>query len=250
MDVKCTQCGAKVPIEEDTSFIRCPYCETALYVETDRTVKHYYMQSHVEPNDVTPQIQRKLSYQEIKDEISLGETRDFYFPFWRLDTKMGRSIMIPAAMPPIEDLASIKPPAGDLKLYSEEIGEKHEMQEPSLLLEDAVIEAQKAIGVKEIVKFTAASIVHLPFITVHYACHDNEYQAVIEAVSGEVYADDWPAASAFKKDLALGWIAALAFALFALEAALVPWLPVTLALYACTAAGIYFLARSALEKIG
>jgi len=59
MDLKCTQCGGQTPSSEDTSFVRCPFCETALCLETDRTVSHQYPPASV-PNDLGPRLKLRF----------------------------------------------------------------------------------------------------------------------------------------------------------------------------------------------
>jgi DNA-directed RNA polymerase subunit RPC12/RpoP len=61
MEITCTQCGAKAPIEPETEFLRCPYCETALYLESDKSVKHFLMTPAVSGPDLGPLLQRQLS---------------------------------------------------------------------------------------------------------------------------------------------------------------------------------------------
>lgn len=249
MEIKCTQCGGDVPIEEDAGFIRCPFCETALYVETDRTVLHYYMSVQVAVDDIGLTIARKLSYMEIKDPVAVQSSSVIYFPFWRLDTLMGGALTVPAATTPIEDLDVLKSPAGDLKLYSKKLEEDFPVVEPEVLLENALVEGQKIIG-SESAKFRSASLVHLPLHEVEYICQGREYRVFVEAISGEVFGDSWPAAPQKQKDRALGRIAALAFGLFLVESALIPWFWVLLPAYAATGYGVYFLARRTLRKMG
>ena len=68
MEIKCTQCGGKAPIEEDADFIRCPFCETALYIDADRSVKHFYMDPAVAD-----------SAGEIIDGMIAGDSRFFFY---------------------------------------------------------------------------------------------------------------------------------------------------------------------------
>src|SRR3990172_13112248 len=118
MDIKCTQCGARVPIETETAFTRCPYCETALYVDADQTVKHYYLPPQAALQDLGPMIGRRLSRQEIKDPVTLVSAALTYFPFWRLDTAMGRPGPLPAAQPAAGDFFNPKNPPGDLQRFN------------------------------------------------------------------------------------------------------------------------------------
>jgi hypothetical protein len=249
MNIKCTQCGAKVPIETDTSTIRCPFCETALYVETDRTVMHYYMDPQVQAADLGPVIQRKLSYLEIKDPVNIN-TRDLlYFPLWRFDTGLGTSVMVAGAMPPVEDMFVVKPPAGPVRLFSPELAVDNEVVEPEVMLEDAAADAREVLGPGS-VKFKSAAVVHLPFYKVTYTCQDSKNEAFVEAVSGEVFAEDWPSAPYKEKDRVLGMIAVATFAIFLVEAVAIRHPGLTLLAYAPTAAGVYFFARNTLKKMG
>ena len=249
MNIKCTQCGAKVPIEKDSDFIRCPYCETALYVDTERTVKHHYMAAQAQTKDLGPMVARKLSYLEVVDPVTVGKWSFFYFPFWRVDTSLGGSVVIAAATPPCEDMLQISMPAGDLKLFAPELAAEHEVTEPEMLLDDALIEAQKILD-NPAVKFTAASLIHLPMYRVEYRCQNQDFVAVVDAITGDAFADEWPAMPQKQKDRMLGGIALAAFALFFLEAAFLPWTWAIIPAYALTGAGIYYLARNTLRKMG
>ncbi|HUT54869.1 MAG TPA: hypothetical protein VM658_15870 [bacterium] len=249
MDIKCTQCGAKVPIETDTRFVRCPYCETALYVDADQTVRHYYFSPQAALNDLQPMISRKLSYMEIKDPVEVGSAALVYFPVWRFQTASGKSVVVPAAMPPLEDLFNVKVPAGDPRVFTPELAVDHELIEPEVMLEEAADEARALIGVEE-AQFSSSALVHLPLFRVDYTCQAKKHEALVDAVSGEVYADDWPSAPQKQKDRALGLIALLAFVLFLLEAAALPRMWMLLVAYAATAGGIYALARGTLRKMG
>ena len=72
----------------------------------------------------------------------------------------------------------------------------------------------------------------------------------MEAVSGEVFAEDWPAAPYREKDRVLGMIAVATFVLFLVEAMVISHPGLTLLAYAPTAAGVYFFARRTLKKMG
>lgn len=249
MQIKCTQCGGAVPIEEESDFLRCPFCNTALYVETDRTVRHYAMDPQVSAADLAPIIQRKLAHLEIPDPVQVTGSKLRYFPFWRFETETGATFTVPAAAPPLEEMARIKSPAGDLKLFSPDLAATPDFVEPEYLLEDATDDARQLNDLPDAV-FPVAALLHLPLHDVSYLCQDTPRRAVVEAVSGEVYADDWPAGPQKKKDRVLGRIALLTFALFLLEAAFLPGFWLVLAAYALTGTGVFFLARNTLRRMG
>jgi len=249
MEINCTQCGAGIPIEEDSEFLKCPYCDTSLYVETDRTVKHYYITRNLGKDDLSPVIQRKLSYLEIKDKVEVSKSHMAYLPFWGLVTSGGKTIVIPASAPPLEDLDHVKIPAGDLKLYNDQLEQDNEVVQPKLLLEDAALEARNVLGDQK-ATYSSASLIHLPMFAVSYYCRGMRYRALVDAVSGEVYADDWPAAPQKQKDKVLGIIAAIAFFLFFVEAAVIPGFGWVILAYAVTGTAMYFLAWTTLRKMG
>jgi len=249
MDIKCTQCGGQVPIAEDTAFVRCPFCETALYVETDRTVPHQYLPATLAEKDLGMYLQRRLAQFEYEDPVKLKKARLVYFPFWRFDLATGKSHAVPAAVAPYEDLRRLKLPAGSYKLFDAAALEPHQVIGPEVLLEDAAEDARVEIG-NEAVNFTGAGLVHLPFYFITYQAGSRDFTAVTDAAAGETYADEWPAGAQKVKDRALGLIAALCVALFLLESALLPNIFFTLLAYAVTAIGIYFLARSTLTRMG
>ncbi len=256
MEIKCTQCGGSVPIEYDSVFIRCAFCETALYVDTDQTVKHFVMLPQVAGNDIAPIIQRELSYMEIKDPVTVIKTDLHYFPFWRLENNKGRAQNIPAASPLIEDMSEIRFPAGEFKLFSDELVNEKSVVEPEVTFEDAVTEGKKSTnGPAD--KFTSASITHIPFFIVNYACQKMDHEAVVEGVSGTVYADGWPVAPQKQKDRRLGLIAFMSVALFLFEASFPSFLPVSanvgiimsLGMMIVTGVLVYYYSMNMLKKM-
>lgn len=249
MDIKCTQCGGQVPIQEDTAFVRCPFCETALYVETDRTVSHQYVPAGLAEKDLEVYLKRQLAQYEYVGSVELKKRRLAFFPFWRFDLPTGKSIAVPAGIAPYDDLRRLKMPAGSYKLFDPAALEPHEVIEPAVLLEDAAEEARAECGNEE-VKFTGAALVHLPFFLYTYAAGSREFAAMTDAAAGQTYADEWPAGAQKNKDRTLGLIAALCVFLFLLEAALLPNIALTLPAYLVTAVGLYYLARSTLTRMG
>ncbi|MFO8058632.1 MAG: hypothetical protein R6V10_15205 [bacterium] len=249
MEINCTQCGAGVPIEEDSEFVRCPYCETALYVDTDRTLKHYYFVPQVAEKDLPYNLGRKLAYMEIDEKVNITSVRLVYFPFWRLHLATGGILAVPAAPPPVEDLFEYKFPAGDLKLFNHDILSEHETVDKELALEDAVMEARKDLDPDK-ARFSDAALVHIPIYDVSYTCRNSKNRAVVDAVSGNTFADEWPPAPQKHKDRVLGWITALSLGLFTIEAALIPGVLFLAPAYALTGAGLYYYTKRTLTKMG
>jgi hypothetical protein len=256
MEIKCTQCGGSVPIEYDTVFVRCPFCETALYVDTNQTVKHYIMLVQSGEGDIAPIIQRELSYMEIKDPVTVIKADLHYFPFWRLENNKGGALNIPAASPLLEDMYEIVFPSGEFKFFSDDLANGKSVTGPEVTLDDALVEGEKLIA-DDSEKFTSASITHLPFYMVNYSCQNEEHEAVVEGISGKVYADGWPAAPQKQKDRHLGLIAFIAITLFFLEAFFPSFLPVSanvgilmsLGMMIVTGVLIYYYSMNTLKRM-
>ena len=51
MTIKCTQCGADVEVQQDETFIDCPYCASALFLDKRKVVFHYVIASNFKPNE-------------------------------------------------------------------------------------------------------------------------------------------------------------------------------------------------------
>jgi len=249
MEIVCTQCGAQVTIGEDTDFIRCSFCDTALYVDAEQTVRHYVLEVLRNADDLPLLIKRSLSYMEIKDPVAVRRSNLIYFPFWRLVLASGYALALPAANPPCEDLADMKMPAGKLRRFSAEAVEGRELIEPDVMVEDAKAAAAQLIDQPE-PKFESASLCQIPFYRVEYRCQERDHFCLVSAVSGEVFADEWPAAPQKDKDRALGMIAAAALILFLLAAALIPGFWPVLAAYLAIGSGIYFVSRKMLRNLG
>jgi len=135
------------------------------------------------------------------------------------------------------------------KFFDQNILHEEEVVEKELTLEDAVMEARKDLD-SDKARFSDAYLVHIPFYKVSYTCRNSENEAMVDAVSGDTFADEWPPAPQKQKDRVLGWITGLSLGLFLLEAALIPGILLLAPAYAVTGAGIYFYTKRTLNRMG
>jgi DNA-directed RNA polymerase subunit RPC12/RpoP len=247
MKIRCTQCGAEISIEEDAGFIQCEYCGTHLFVELDRTVRHYSIQSNLGEKSVAPAISRHLSRMELNLPVEIINSELSYFPFWNFTTDQGRRVAIPAATSSIESLGQVTIPAGDLRFFDPGKIPASQIIPPETLLESALSQF-KGLGLKDDVK--ESSLIHVPMFLVTYRYQDMEYEAAVEAVTGNVYSDEYPPLPVHEKDRFFGMMMAVTLALFILEGVIIKGFWLTLLAYAITSIPLYFGIRFLLKGKG
>jgi DNA-directed RNA polymerase subunit RPC12/RpoP len=247
MKVRCTQCGAEIPIEEDAGFIQCEYCGTHLFVEVDRTVQHYNFRPRMEAGSLASTIMRELSRLELTLPVEITRAELVYFPFWQITTEQGRNVTIPGAITTIENLAGVTIPAGDLKFFDPENIPSGKIIPPETLLDGALAQF-KGLNLRDEVKESA--LIHLPVFLVSYRYQDNSYEAAVDALSGNVYADEYPPLPIRDKDRFFGLMMLVTMLIFVLEGVLIRGFGFTILAYALTGVPLYFGIRALLKSKG
>lgn len=200
MQIKCTQCGADVTVQQDETFIDCPFCGSALYLDKKKVVFHYVINSNFKPNEAEGNLKRWMAgNQTVKDldqKAVMGKSNFYYFPVWYFKVKdaSGDKIYIqPAASTSVSEIKKLSIPAGALKFYEKDQYNDDQMVAPDVLLDSARAWLQTT-GV-DINNIAEAALVHIPFYQFHYTYNNNTFTAVVEASSGQVYANIYPAKS-------------------------------------------------------
>ena len=246
MEIKCTQCGAGVEISEESGFIVCPYCDSRLYIESDRTVRHFYLKPEVKPGEVAGVISRELFKQELKGEVSVVSVEPVFIPFWLIHLKQGE-MRFPAAELANPELKDCAIPAGKLLPYEPELERKCKVEMPALSLEDL---KQKPAMKETADSIERADLIHLPFYRVAYQYGGESFQAMVDAGQGKFYAERLPRGLSHEKDrYFLGLFAVLSL-VFLLEAFFIPGFWFVLLAYAATGALAWYLVGKALEQKG
>jgi predicted RNA-binding Zn-ribbon protein involved in translation (DUF1610 family) len=193
----CTQCGGELHPDEGQMFVTCPYCASTVYVDKARVVFHWYLAPTLDEAKARGALARWMAgNQTVKDldkksrlvAVSFG-----YFPVWlfkRRTTAGKEEIFIePAAATSVSELKTLKLPAGDLKKYAPAI--TPEAVEPSVPLQ-AAITWLEGRGVRRD-EMAEQSLVHIPIFTIKYAYQNQPYTAIVEAGTGGVFANIFPA---------------------------------------------------------
>lgn len=212
MEIRCTNCGADVPIGASTSGVICSYCETALFVGRQQGISHLVMSGYVSAEDAVLRLGRFLSQKEFSSAIEVEERKEFYFPFWQLSPKQGGKKIFWAGRTPLcDELASIPALGGETGKQTPMDIADHLLLQPHILLEEALVSANSAKenyrqeNVFEDSK--SAALIHVPFYKIRYSVHGETHVAFVDKVMGAVYADELPASPQRKKSRALAGVA-------------------------------------------
>ena len=200
MQIKCTQCAADVDVQQDETFIDCPFCGSALFLDKKKVVFHYVIENNFKPNEAEGNLKRWMAGNHtVKDldiKAQMAKTAFYYFPVWYFKVKdaQGDRIYIqPAATTSVSEIKKIQIPAGALKFFEKTKHNESEMVEPDVLYDSAKTWLQNS-GI-DLEKVTEAALVHIPFYQFYYNFNNQTYTALVEASSGQVYANIYPAKS-------------------------------------------------------
>lgn len=217
--IACSQCGGELHPDEGQVFLACPYCKATVYLDKSRVVFHWYVAPTLKEQDAVAALYRWMSgSQTVKDldtKARLQEQTFQYFPVWYFKWKgqgEDQTALQPAAATSVSELASLKIPAGDLRKYDAALDAQS--VPPSVPLEAGLEWVRNkypgaSAGMEEM------SVVHIPLYFFKYIFSDQIYTAVVDAASGTVLANLYPAKHETPY-LMVGGITALVFLCLAL----------------------------------
>jgi predicted RNA-binding Zn-ribbon protein involved in translation (DUF1610 family) len=194
--VFCTQCGGELHPDEGQSFLTCPFCGSAVYLDKSRVVFHWYLASTLDEARARSALARWMAgNQTVKDLdkksrlLSIGFE---YFPLWYFKRRQpgGKELLMlePASATSISELRRLVLPAGDLRKYDTSLDSQ--AHAPSVPLQAALDWlSQRQVPAREIIE---QALVHIPLFTCKYAYQDKEYTAVVEGATGAVFANIYP----------------------------------------------------------
>jgi hypothetical protein len=193
----CTQCGGELHPDEGQIFLTCPYCSSTVYLDKSQVVFHWYLASTLDEAKARSVLARWMGgNQTVKDldkKSTVTEATFQYFPMWvfKRRTPDGQETVLlePAAAISVSELRKVNLPAGDLRKYDSSLDAQ--AVSPTVPLE-AALQWQEERNLPEnqvIEKF----LVHLPVYFFRYDYKGKGYLAVIEAGTGQVFANLFPA---------------------------------------------------------
>jgi len=193
--LNCTQCGGELHPDEGQVFLTCPYCTATIYLDPSQVVYHYHLAPTLDAQQATGALFRWMSgNQTVKDldkkaQVS-GQTFS-YFPVWHFvwRSASGEQVALqPAAATSVTELTSLRVPAGDLHPYDPALDAQS--TPPTVPLEAArtwLMQAQPGAEVRQ------SALVHIPIYVFKYVYKGQTFTALVEAGTGAVMANIFPA---------------------------------------------------------
>ncbi len=181
---------------EGEIFLSCPYCRATVYLDKSRVVFHWAVAPTVNDQAAQASLRRWMAgNQTVKDldrKARLAGQTFQYFPLWYVKVaQAGRETVYlePATAIAITEIKRLSVPAGDLKPY--DAGLDAQARPPDIPYE-AVLQRLEERDIKSDAVREAA-LVHVPLYTFKYTFDGRGYTAVVDAVSGQVFANIFPA---------------------------------------------------------
>lgn len=194
----CTQCGGELYPDEGQRFITCPFCSSTVFIDKSKVVFHWYIASTYDDEKARSALFRWMSGNDtVKDLDKKAQVigKSFaYFPLWyfkRIDQHSKETILLePAAPTAISEIKTMQLPPGDLVKYTPNIDA--DAEQPTIPLESALerVVENELIPRQEIIE---SAIVHVPLYRFKYKFQGRDYTALVDAASGKVMANIFPA---------------------------------------------------------
>jgi hypothetical protein len=212
--VTCTQCGGELHPDEGQIFLTCPYCSSTVYLDKSRVVFHWYLASTLDEAKARAGLARWMSGNETVKDLDMkaevtGSTFE-YFPIWyfKRRTALGKEeiVLEPAAATSVSEIRRLPLLAGDLRKYEDSLAAQ--AVNPTVPLEAALSWAEaRQIPRQEIAEI---ALVHLPLYSYKYNFLGRPYTAIVEAGTGRVFANIYPAKAEAPYQM-VGGLSALVF---------------------------------------
>lgn len=212
-EIRCTKCGAPIPLDAGVKFVKCSHCGTQLYIDKSGAGFFYIMPFLVQKAEAEGTFRRWTAGAKMARDLERGaqitDFKQLYFPVYLFRRSVGgqeKVFVEPAKSTTMPGLHSLKVPAGDLKIFDEHYSTGGvELTKPD-------IEMTAYLGNLEGTPLEQA-LVFFPIWAIQYEFRGNKYPAVIDGSSGEVYTGQYPTRKAAPYLL----IAAAAFGVFFIE---------------------------------
>ena len=210
----CTQCGGELHPDEGQIFLTCPFCSSTIYLDKSQVVFHWQLAPTLDESKARAALSAWMAGNEtVKDldkKASLTGSSFEYFPVWYFmrRTPGGKEEILiePAAATSVSEIRSLRLMAGDLRKY--DVALDAQSQAPTVPLQ-AALDWMKEGEIPE-TEIIEKSLVHIPVYTFKYLFQGNAYTALVEAATGSVLANIYPA-KAEAPYLLVGGLTAMVF---------------------------------------
>jgi hypothetical protein len=212
--VKCTQCGGELHPDEGQIFLTCPYCSSTVYLDKSQVVFHWYLASTLDEARARAALAEWMSGNETVKDLDkkaqvIGSSFE-YFPIWYFKRRSAHGkeeiALEPAAATSVSEIRRLPLLAGDLRKYEDSV--EAQATPPTVPLDAALRWAEaRQIPRHEIAE---TALVHLPLYTFKYNYVGQPFTAIVEAGTGRVFANIYPAKAEAPYQM-VGGLSALVF---------------------------------------
>jgi predicted RNA-binding Zn-ribbon protein involved in translation (DUF1610 family) len=194
--LKCSQCGGELHPEEGQIFLTCPYCSATVYLDKSQAVFHWYLTPTLNAEQAGQNLARWMAGNETVKDLDkkaqvIGQTFQ-YFPLWYIKRlvqgKEGVELQLAAATS-VTELSHLPLTAGDLKSYEPSV--EPQCVTPTIPLQTVLAHTIESGGPGT--QVSESALVHVPIFTFKYVFKNQPFTAVVEAASGKVLANIYPA---------------------------------------------------------
>lgn len=242
MKVKCSQCGAEIPVPADATLLQCPYCDTALVIEAGDALFRVVMPPTINASAAIDHLRRFMAGTQtvagLDSKARIGDSELLYFPFWafRVETNAGERVVLePAAPSSLQGIQGMTLPPGESGGRTQDGAVDAPVIQPEVPLATA---RQWMISRLGEVQVRRTVLYHLPMFRFSYEYRGRSYRAAVDGVSGQVFPADFPV----KAEAPFVAVAALAVGVFSIEGLAISNLALKAFVYAVSAIPILLLA--------
>ncbi|MEN8164156.1 MAG: hypothetical protein ABFS37_08505 [Acidobacteriota bacterium] len=242
MQVRCSQCGADIPVPADAALLQCPFCDTALVVDGGDTLFRVVTPPTMNASGAVDHLRRFMAGRKtvagLDTKARIGKAELLYFPFWafRISTDTGERVVLePAAPSSLQGMHGVTLPPGDSRGWTDELGADTPVVQPEVPQNTA---RQWMVSRLGDVQIRRSVLYHLPLFRFSYEYGGRSYRAAVDGVSGQVFPADFPA----KAEAPFIAVAALAVGIFSIEGLAISSLLLKAVVYTVSAVPILLLA--------
>ncbi len=195
--LSCSQCGGELHPDEGQIFVTCPFCGATVFIDKARVVFHWFLAPTLDEERARADLMRWMAgNQTVKDldrKATLTSMSFEYFPIWYFKQRDANGIetihLLPGAATSVTEVEKMTLPAGDLRKYDQSIDAQ--ARTPTVPLQAAITWLSEASVPKD--EIAEQFLVHVPLFTFKYNYRGNSFTAVVEAGTGRIFANIYPA---------------------------------------------------------
>jgi small basic protein len=192
----CQQCAAPLVVEQGRAYATCEYCNTVNYLDKSEAVLHYAVRPTLDGRSAEAALRRWMAGNDtVKglDKAARIDSQTYQlFPMWlaRAGHNGEETIHLePAAALSIVELGKLRVPASQLEPYDYSMDAHAVVPTVPLTAARTWLAANEGINPQAIREI---ALVHVPIYLFKYHYNKEQYTAMVDAASGQVFAAIFP----------------------------------------------------------